>query len=63
MSIFSTDQPYLADIERLVLDENNISSIIMNKKDSFYKIGEVDLYVNRDQALRAKNLIKNLSSE
>ncbi len=63
VSIFSTDQPYLADIARLVLDENNISSIIMNKKDSFYKIGEVDLYVNRDQALRAKNLIKNLSSE
>ena len=63
MSIFSTDQPYLADIARLVLDENNISSIIMNKKDSLYKIGEVDLYVNRDQALRAKNLIKNISSE
>lgn len=63
VSIFSTDQPYLADIARLVLDENNISSIIMNKKDSFYKIGEVDLYVNRDHALRAKNLIKNLSSE
>lgn len=63
VSIFSTDQPYLADIARLVLDENNISSIIMNKKDSFYKIGEVDLYVNRAQALRAKNLIKNLSSE
>lgn len=35
----------------------------MNKKDSFYKIGEVDLYVNRDQALRAKNLIKNIGSE
>lgn len=63
ISIFSTDQPYLADIARLVLDENNISSIIMNKKDSFYKIGEVDLYVNRDQALRAKNLIKNIGSE
>lgn len=63
VSIFSTDQPYLADIARLVLDENNISSIIMNKKDSFYKIGEVDLYVNRDQALRAKNLIKNIGSE
>jgi len=63
VSIFSTDQPYLADIARLVLDENNISSIIMNKKDSLYKIGEVDLYVNRDQALRAKNLIKNISSE
>ena len=63
VSIFSTEQPYLADIARLVLDENNISSIIMNKKDSFYKIGEVDLYVNRNQALRAKNLIKNIGSE
>ena len=63
VSIFSTEQPYLADIARLVLDENNISSIVMNKKDSFYKIGEVDLYVNRDQALRAKNLIKNIGSE
>lgn len=63
VSIFSTEQPYLADIARLVLDENNISSIIMNKKDSFYKIGEVDLYVNRDQALRAKNLIKNIGGE
>ena len=64
VSIFSTDQPYLADIARQVLDENNISSIIVNRKDSSYQaFGEVELYVNRDQALRAKNLIKNINNE
>lgn len=64
VAIFSTDQPYLADIARLVLDENNISSVIMNKQDSSYQaFGEVELYVKRDQALRAKNLIKNINNE
>ena len=64
VSIFSTDQAYLADIARLVLDENNISSIILNRKDSSYQmLGEIELYVKRDEALRAKNLIKSIESE
>ncbi|MDX2442239.1 MAG: DUF2007 domain-containing protein [Bacteroidales bacterium] len=64
VSIFSTEKAYLADIARLVLDENNISSIILNRKDSSYQmLGEIELYVNRDEALRAKNLLKSIESE
>lgn len=63
VSIFSTEKAYLADIARLVLDENNISSIVLNRKDSSYQmLGEIELYVNRDEALRAKNLLKSIES-
>ena len=56
--IFSSGQPYHAEIARQMLADHNIQSFLVNKQDSAYKFGEVELYVNRDDVIRAKKLIQ-----
>ena len=59
--IFSTDQPYQAELARQVLEENGIQAVVMNKKDSSYLMfGETELYVSQDEVIKAKQLIKTL---
>ncbi len=43
---------------RQMLSDHNIQSFLVNKQDSAYKFGEVELYVNRDDVIRAKKLIQ-----
>jgi hypothetical protein len=64
VSVFSTSEPYKADIAKQLLEENEIQSVVINKKDSSYlTFGETEVYVRRINALRAKNLLKELDSE
>lgn len=56
--IYSTGQPYTAELVRQMLVDKNIGAFLVNKQDSTYKFGEVELYVNRDDVIRAKMLIK-----
>ncbi len=56
--IFSSGQPYQAELARQMLADHNISSFLVNKQDTAYKFGEVELYVNRDDVIRTKKLIQ-----
>ena len=56
--IYSSGKPYLAELVRQMLSENNIQSFIVNKQDSAYKFGELELFVHRDHVIRAKMLIR-----
>ena len=56
--IFSTGQAYQAEMARQMLSDHNIQSFLINKQDSAYKFGVVELYVNRDEVIRAKMLIQ-----
>jgi len=56
--IYSSGQPYVAELVRQMLADNNIQSFIVNKQDSAYKFGELELYVHRDHVIRAKMLIR-----
>jgi hypothetical protein len=45
-------------LKRIYLAENGIESVIINKKDSIYQsFGDIELYVNRNEILKAKKLI------
>jgi len=57
--VFSTPKGYLAEIIKGVLIENGIESIIINKQDSAYLLGEVEVYTRKDNLLKAINIIKN----
>lgn len=52
---------YLHEIELLrgVLDENQITAIVINKQDSAYHIGDIELYVRFEDAFLANQLIKS----
>lgn len=59
---YSTNQTYQAEIFKEVLSDHNIESIIINKQDSTYKFGDVEVYVKRDQILKAKKLVQEFES-
>lgn len=54
--------PTLAEIIVGMLKENNINAIILNKQDSMYKtFGDAEIFVNRDDAVKAKTLIEEFN--
>lgn len=54
--IYTTNQLYRAELFKRNLGDNGIESVIINKMDSTYRFGEIEIYVKRDQILRAKKL-------
>ena len=61
VKLFSTDRPYQAELARQILEENGIQAVVVNKKDSSYLMfGETEVYVNQDEVIKAKQLIKTL---
>ncbi|HHJ10770.1 MAG TPA: DUF2007 domain-containing protein [Bacteroidetes bacterium] len=61
VKLFSTDRPYQAELARQILEENGIQAVVINKKDSSYLMfGETEVYVNQDEVIKAKQLIKTL---
>ncbi|RLD48105.1 MAG: DUF2007 domain-containing protein [Bacteroidetes bacterium] len=60
-NIRNFNKAYLAEIAKEVLTDNNIESVIINKKDSSYTtFGDIELYVREENAETAKQLIKEL---
>ena len=58
VSIYTSSYLHTAELFKALLAENNIESIVINNQDSFYKsIGEVELYVERDNVILAKRII------
>ena len=58
--IFESPDEMKVEIARQLLEENQIASAIINKRDRVYLIGDVELYVNRDMVIKAKAVIKDL---
>ena len=61
--IYSTDQLYKANTVKDLLAEENIEAVVMNKKDSVYLFGEVELYVSSKDENMAVELIKSFKVE
>ena len=57
VKIFSTGVTYKAEHLKGLLLENDIEAVIINKKDSAYLFGELELYVYADEAVKAKHII------
>ena len=55
--IYATGVPYKAELLKGLLIENDIEAIIMNKQDSAYLFGELELYVEAENAIKAKHII------
>jgi len=56
--IYSSGQVIRAELVKQMLADHNISAFLVNKQDSAYKFGEIEVYVNRDDVIRAKMLIR-----
>lgn len=60
--IYSVDKLYQAELLRQMLDDHNIAAFIVNKQDSAYKFGEIELFVHRDNVMKAKMLIREFET-
>lgn len=56
--IYSSGQPIQAEMVKQMLANHNISAFLVNKQDSAYKFGEIEVFVGRDDVIRAKMLIR-----
>ncbi len=55
--IYSTGAPYKAELLKGLLSESGIASVVINKKDSSYHFGELELYVKAEDVVQAKRII------
>lgn len=60
--IYSSGQPIQAELVKQMLANHNISSFLVNKQDSAYKFGEIEVFVGRDDVIRAKMLIREFEN-
>jgi hypothetical protein len=56
--IYSVGNIYQAELIRQMLSDHDIHAFLINKQDSAYKFGDIELYVHRDHVIRAKMLIQ-----
>ena len=52
--IFSSSNLQKAELAKSLLAHNEIRSVIVNHQDSFYKFGEIEVHVNREDVVKAK---------
>ncbi|MEA3446135.1 MAG: DUF2007 domain-containing protein [Bacteroidota bacterium] len=60
--IYSASKAYEAEILKEVLDDNNIVCVIINKQDSSYQFGEVEVYVQKQNEVKAIEISKNFKA-
>ncbi len=58
--IFSTTDEFTGELAKGLLKENGVDYVEVNKKDSSYLFGEIELFVVRNDILRAKFVLKDL---
>lgn len=57
IEIYSTELSHQAEIIKALLTENGLSPVEINKKSSPHMIGEIEIYVRREEVIKAKFLI------
>jgi len=58
VSIYSSSESHKIEMIKGLLFDNNINAVEINKKDSSYLFGEVELCVRRESVITAKYLIE-----
>jgi type III secretory pathway lipoprotein EscJ len=57
--VYTSDLQYRAEIVKAVLAEHNIHAVLIDKKDSAYHFGNIELYVAPEQVLTAIKIIED----
>jgi hypothetical protein len=55
--VYTFNREYQSRLALEMLLDNDIEAALMNKKDSLYQIGDIELYVHPEQVIRAKILL------
>lgn len=59
VKVFTTSDVFKANLVKDLLDNNDIPAVVLNKKETLTVIiGEAEVYVKREDTVKAVNLIK-----
>ena len=59
VNVYSSAQLHLAEMAKELLKENEIESVIVDKRDSLYiTLGEVELFVRDHDVMKAKFILE-----
>ncbi len=56
--VYSSGFIYKVEIAQAVLTDNGIDSVIVNKQDSSYAFGDIELHVHPDDSISALQIIE-----
>lgn len=60
IKVFESEMQVRAEIVKGILEENEIPAVVVNKKETVYQVfGTYEVHVNREDLLKATNLIQN----
>lgn len=57
--IYSSSKSQNAEMIKALLTHNEINSVVVNKQDSSYMFGEFEVFVSREDVVKAKFVISN----
>jgi hypothetical protein len=60
--VYTTNKLLEAELLKNYLADNGIASFSIDKRDSSYLFGDIEIYVNRDEVIRAKLLIEKFEN-
>ena len=63
VKIWASNQLYEIQIAKAILEENKIAVQIINKQDYAYLFGEIEVYVQQAETIRALFLLRKLISK
>ena len=63
VKIHVVSQEYEAEMIKGLLEASDIDCVIINKKDSAYLFGEIEIFVDVENAFLAKQIITKLPGE
>ncbi len=61
--IYTTTFLHEAELIKGMLEENLITAIVVNKQDSFYLFGDIEIHVPNANAFEATQLLKSSEGE
>ena len=61
--VYSTDKSYEAEMIRGFLESAGLAPIVLNRRDSSFLLGDIDIYVSPEQEEQALSIIKNTDNE
>jgi hypothetical protein len=59
VKILEAPEELKIEFARQALERMEIDSVIINKQDRVYRFGGIELYVHRDNVIRAKQILKD----
>jgi len=62
-TVFKTENPQRAEIVKAILEEKGFQPVIINKKDSAYLFGLMEVQINSEEVLLAIRVIEEIRFE